>query len=62
MRCAKFGVVVFKACMLYYLGVHLQWVYVHCLSIYRSAMRCAKFGVVVFKASMLYYLGVHQPK
>ena len=39
-RSAKFGVVVFKASMLYYPGG-------------RSASRSSKFGVVVFKASML---------
>ena len=52
MRCAKFGVALFKASMLHW-GVHLTWVYLHCLYIYRSAMRCAKFGVAVLKASML---------
>ena len=30
MRCAKFGVVVFKASMLDCRGANLQWVYVHC--------------------------------
>ena len=29
MRCAKFGVVVFKAPILDWLGVSLLWVYVH---------------------------------
>ena len=52
MRCAKFGVAIFKASMLDW-EVHLTWLYVHCLYIYRSAMRCAKFGAAVIKASML---------
>ena len=33
MRCAKFGVVIFKASMLDWRGVNLPYVYVHC-SIY----------------------------
>ena len=52
MRCAKFGVVVFKASMLNW-GVHLPWLYMHCLYIERSDMRCAKFPAAVFKASIL---------
>ena len=62
MRCAKFGVAVFKAYVLNCggRGVNLPWVYVHCsIYIYRYAMRCAKFGVVVCKASMLDWWGVH---
>ena len=51
-RSAKFGVAVFKASMLDWLGVHLPEVYVHC-----SAITCDKFGVVVLKASMLKWLG-----
>ena len=59
MRCAKSGVAVFKASILDWLGVgvHLPWLYMHCLYIERSAMRCAKFGVVVFKASIPDWLG-----
>ena len=61
MRCAKFGVAVFKASMLNCLGSSIchRYMCIVYIYIYRSAMRCAKFGVVVFKACMLYYLGVH---
>ena len=52
-----FGVVVFKACMIDWLGVHLPCVYVHCA----ISARADTFGVVVFKASMLNWLGVHLP-
>ena len=55
MRCAKFGVAVFKASMLNWrrgqsaIGIcALFYIYM-----YRESIRCAKFGVVVFKASML---------
>ena len=33
-RSAKFGVVVFKASMLDWLGINLPWIYVHFLYIY----------------------------
>ena len=53
-RCAKFGVMVFKASMLNWRGQSAIFIcalfYIY---IYRSAIRCAKFGVAVFKASML---------
>ena len=56
-RCAKFGVVIFKASLLNWRrGVNLPWVYVHCsIYIYRSAMRCPKFGVAVLQVSILYW-------
>ena len=53
-RCAKFGVVVFKTSMLDWRGSNCHMYMCIVLYIYRSAIRCAKFGVVVFKASMLY--------
>ena len=73
---AKFGVVVFKASILYSLGVH-QPKYVHLPSLVYSIQGIysqftggplakvglsAKFGVAVFKASILDSLGVHWPK
>ena len=36
-----------------YIYIHLPWVKVHILCMYRSATRCATFGVAVFKVSML---------
>ena len=57
MRCAKSGVVVFKASMVDWLGGFICHGYMDCLYIYRSAMRCAKLGVVVFNASLLNWLG-----
>ena len=47
-RCAKFGVAVFKASLLDWGGQLTMGIYA-LFYIYRSA----KFGVVVFKASML---------
>ena len=55
-RCAKFGVAVFKESMLDCKGVNLPWVYA-LFGIYRSA----KFGVAVFKASMLDCKGINLP-
>ena len=53
MRCADFGVVVFKASMVNCRGAICHG-YMHIvLYIYRSTTRCAKFGVVVLQASML---------
>ena len=52
-RCAKFGVVVFKASMLNCKGGQSAMGIYALFYIYRSA----KFGVVVFKASMLYCKG-----
>ena len=56
-RCAKFGVAVFKASMLDW-GVGSQSAMGICALFYiyiyiRSAIRCDTFGVVAFKASML---------
>ena len=48
---AKFGVAVFKASILNFLGVPLA-----------KVGSSAKFCVVVFKASLLWYWGVHWPK
>ena len=50
MRCAKFGVVVFKASILDWLGRSICYGYM-CIVLY--IYRSAKFGVAVFKASML---------
>ena len=47
-RCAKFGVAVFKASLLNWGGQSSMHIYA-CFYIYRSS----KFGVVVFKASLL---------
>ena len=49
---AKFGVLVFKASMLYSLGLGPS----------AKVGSSAKFGVLVFKASILNSLGVHWPK
>ena len=49
-RSAKFGVAIFKASMLNWLGGQSALGICELLYIYRSA----KFGVAVFKASMLY--------
>ena len=50
-RSAKFGVVVFKASMLDWLGG--QSAIGTCVLFYIYIYRSAKFGVAVFKASML---------
>ena len=57
MRCAKFGVSVFKISMLDWLGGQSVMGIYALFYIYRSA----KFGVAVFKASMLHCQGVHLP-
>ena len=68
-RSAKFGVVVFKACMLNWYGaiyheymciVLYIYIYIY-IYIYRSAIKYVKFGVAVFKASMLDWLGGNLP-
>ena len=53
MRCAKFGVVVFKASILNWQGGSICYGYM-CIVLYIYIYRSAKFGVAVFKASMLY--------
>ena len=54
MRCAKFGIAVFKASMVNWRRGSICHRYMCIvLYIYRDAIRCAKFGVAVFKASML---------
>ena len=74
---ANFGVLVFKASLLYYPGGSIwqsmficQVLYSGIQIIYALLMEgplakvgsSAKFGVAVFKASILNSLGVHQPK
>ena len=56
-RCAKFGVAVFKASMLDCNGGQAVIGICALLYIYRSAMSCAKFDLAVFKASMLNWRG-----
>ena len=60
-RCAKFGVAVFKASMLNRWGPICRGYMCIVLYIYRSTLRCAKHGVTVLQASLLKWGGICLP-